>query len=294
MVATRSGDAQAPVTAAFPGEWESNIKAPTSRTIIPKCVLSLPSGDFLQEYSDIVFLESGVEGLVFDFGIEVGGIVTIDFEPLSTSTATLGLAFTEAKDYIGRSSDNSNGGGGQDGALLHVIDSSSPNSYTMPVAKMRGGFRYLTLFLDSSSDLTLKIRRISLEINFQPTWKNLRAYQGYFHCNDELINKIWYSGAYTLQTNCAPANSGRISTSDRTGWQNDETIGPGSSVLLDGAKRDRWVWIGDMGVAVPTAFVSTGDLDSTKNALLAIYNNQVTVCPCLREGCYSDSGDTER
>lgn len=36
---------------------------------------------------------------------------------------------------------------------------------------------------------------------------------------------------------------------------------------MDGAKRDRAVWPGDMGIAVPTQFVSTFDLLPTKNAL---------------------------
>ena len=27
----------------------------------------------------------------------------------------------------------------------------------------------------------------------------LRDYTGYFHCDDELLNRIWYAGAYTNQ-----------------------------------------------------------------------------------------------
>ena len=64
--------------------------------------------------------------------------------------------------------------------------------------------------------------------------------------------------------------------SDEAGWLNNAFITEGDTVLLDGAKRDRWVWIGDMGMAVPSAFVGTGELESTKFALLAIYDNQVS------------------
>ena len=40
-----------------------------------------------------------------------------------------------------------------------------------------------------------------------------------------------------------------------------------TSILTDGAKRDRTVWPGDLGIAFPTAYTSTGDTVSTRNAL---------------------------
>ncbi|KAL0937980.1 alpha-l-rhamnosidase [Colletotrichum truncatum] len=273
----RDTSCHGPSSASFEGPWDKYNYAPSTRNVTPKYVLSLPNGEHISDYKSPVELSSGIEGLVFDFGIEVGGIVTVDYELSGASNASLGLAFTEAKTYIGQKSDNSNGGAGQDGALISNI-SGGVGTYVMPDAKLRGGFRYLTLFLTSSaSNASLEIRNINLEISFQPTWSDLRAYQGYFHSSDELLNKIWYSGAYTLQTNSVPGKTGRVGTSTlRSGWQNDAYIGPGSTVLLDGAKRDRWVWIGDMGTAVPSAFVSTGDMESTKNALLAIYDNQAS------------------
>ncbi|KAF4893319.1 hypothetical protein CGCF415_v012735 [Colletotrichum fructicola] len=272
----RTTTCDGPDSAAFPGDWDKYNYAPSSRNVTPKFILSLPSGEKISDFNSSVVLSPDGEALVFDFGIEVGGIVTVDYELSGYSNATLGLAFTEAKDYIGQKSDNSNGGTGQDGALTYNITSEGPGTYVMPDAKLRGGFRYLTVFLTNiQSNAALEIRNITLEISFQPTWSDLRAYQGYFHSSEELLNKIWYSGAYTLQTNSVPGKTGRVGTSTlKSGWQNDAYIGPGNTVLLDGAKRDRWVWIGDMGTAVPSAFVSTGDMESTKNALQAIYDNQ--------------------
>jgi hypothetical protein len=243
----------------------------------PKAVLSLPGGDIISKYlsDEPLILTPNDIGLVFDFGIEVGGIVTIEYT-LSKPNATLGLAFTEAKNYIGQNSDNSNGGSGADGALSVALSTEGGGSYTMPDAKLRGGFRYLTLFLNSGADdTTLTINSVGLEIAFQPTWSNLRAYKGYFHSSDSLLNRIWYAGAYTLQTNSVPTTTCRVSTGSSTGWNNNAICGPGETLLLDGAKRDRWVWIGDMGTAVPAVSVSTGDLKSAKNALLSIWDNQV-------------------
>ncbi|KAL3471257.1 Six-hairpin glycosidase-like protein [Aspergillus californicus] len=269
----RNSSCTGPSSPAFPGPWDANNYAPDSRTVQPKSILSLPNGNLISAYpSETALLTTDEIGLVFDFGIEVGGIVTVEYT--ASEDTTLGLAFTEAKNYIGRTSDNSNGGAGADGALLAPL-AAGDGSYTMPDAKLRGGFRYLTLFLDGSSNATLTIKDITLEIAFQPTWSNLRAYQGYFHSSDPLLNRIWYAGAYTLQTNSVPRTTCRITPSaSRTGWSNNAVCGPGETLLLDGAKRDRWVWIGDMGIAVPSASVSTGDLESTKNALLAIWDNQ--------------------
>lgn len=260
-----------PAAPFFPGPWDENNFAPASRHVQPKSILSLPDGEFISEYRDGPTTLSA-DGLVFDFGVEVGGIVTVEYA--AKGNITLGLAFTEAKDYIGRMSDNSNGGTGADGALYASLPGDGDGVYTMPDAKLRGGFRYLTLFTESETNSTLRIKNITLDLSIQPTWPNLRAYQGYFHSDNALLNKIWYAGAYTLQTNSVPAGTCRVSKSSDTGWNNDANCGPGETVLLDGAKRDRWVWIGDMGVAVPSASVSTGDLESTRNALLSIWENQ--------------------
>lgn len=147
----------------------------------------------------------------------------------------------------------------------------------MPDEKLRGGFRYLTLFLltNSTTGPGIEIGGINLEISFQPTWSNLRAYSGYFHSSDELLNRIWYAGAYTLQTNAVPVDTGRAWPGVSAGWANNGTLSNGSTVIVDGAKRDRAVWPGDMGVAVPAAFVSIGDLESVKNALQVMYDYQV-------------------
>lgn len=71
-----------PSQTSFPGPWESNIFAPASRTLVPKSVLSLPLGNFVSHYqagSDIALQTNDGQGVVFDFGLEVGGIITINY-----------------------------------------------------------------------------------------------------------------------------------------------------------------------------------------------------------------------
>lgn len=264
-----------PTDTAFPGQWQSNIYAPSSRTVSPQSILSAQNGQAISPFSGSAKLSGNGSQLVFDFGKEVGGLVTLQYS--STGPGNIGLAFTEGKNWIGEWSDSSNGGfKGPDGAIYANFTSAGKGTYVMPDNKLRGGFRYLTLFLvTNSTNTTVQITDISLEIGFQPTWSNLQAYQGYFHSSDELLNRIWYSGAYTLQTNAVPVNYGRAVPFVVSGWSNNGTLGPGDTIIVDGAKRDRAVWPGDMFIAVPSTFVSIGDLASVKNALQTMYNNQV-------------------
>lgn len=304
---------------AFPGPWEANILAPASRTVIPRSVVetlaTTVDGDMIPvsraPFNPIkvpLVLRSNGSQLVFDFGQEVGGLVTLKYtvsggnreggiegrdddgddgndrddsdddeeenrQPRRTDSPRsnqprLGLAFAESSDFIGQWSDASNGAfQGPDGAIYVELDVPGDNTYTMPDASLRGGFRYLTVFLvtegdnDNDADLTITLHDITLDLAFQPTWPNLRAYQGYFDCDDPALNRIWYAGAYTLQTNAVPPTTGRRVPFLKTGWANDGLLGPGHTILVDGAKRDRAVWPGDMGVAVPSLFVSTGDME---------------------------------
>ncbi|KAI2628854.1 glycoside hydrolase family 78 protein [Hypoxylon sp. NC1633] len=260
-------------TAAFPGEWESDMFAPTSRTVAPKAVFDLENGGSLSLES--VSFDSAQSGIYYDFGLEVGGVVTIQFTVSSTDgDGAIGIAFTEAKNWIGPVSDSSSGVyEREDGALYANFSSIGDISYVMPVEQLRGGFRYMTLFLAGASS-SVTINDVSLAISFQPTWSNLRAYQGYFHSSDDLLNKIWYSGAYTIQTNALHPQTGRAWPAPATQWLNNGVIGVGDTINTDGAKRDRTVWPGDMGVAISAAFYSTGDIESVRNSLSTLYSHQ--------------------
>jgi hypothetical protein len=98
----------APAAAAFPGLWDSNIYAPSSRSVKPATVLSYPSLKELGKFGGVaVSLQGNGSTLAFDFGIEVGGIATINYS--TNSPGQLGIGFTEAKNWIMQGSDDSNG-----------------------------------------------------------------------------------------------------------------------------------------------------------------------------------------
>ncbi|ORY61294.1 Six-hairpin glycosidase-like protein [Pseudomassariella vexata] len=261
--------------ASFPGEWEANIFAPSSRAVSPSALLDYHSGEHVSSWNGKTALGRDRIGLVLDFGREVGGIATIDYNVFSVEgNGAIGIAFTEAKNWIGPDSDYSSGNGAfSDGALYANFSKVGNFNYIMPDEYLRGGFRYMTLFLVAEA-ASISINNVTLEIAFQPTWANLQAYQGYFHSSDALLNKIWYSGAYTLQTASIPPSTGRAWPAPASGWSEVGELGPGYTILTDGAKRDRTVWPGDLGVAVPAAAYSTGDLESVKNGLQAMYDDQ--------------------
>ena len=43
-----------------------------------------------------------------------------------------------------------------------------------------------------------------------PTLSDLRAYRGSFRSNDDLINRVWYAGAYTVQMDTIDPLQGRV------------------------------------------------------------------------------------
>jgi hypothetical protein len=136
--------------------------------------------------------------------------------------------------------------------------------FVQTIGEQRGGFRFMTIV--SNSDVPVTISHVGVQNLFMPHWDDLTAYTGYFFTHDpefhdpDFLTKLWYAGAYTVQTNTidvhqarqqpCPSPQGRSAFSSRgtaglnayTGWANNATGGPvDGPVLVDGAKRDRCV-----------------------------------------------------
>ncbi|GKT49335.1 uncharacterized protein ColSpa_09516 [Colletotrichum spaethianum] len=117
-----------------------------------------------------------------------------------------------------------------------------------------------------------------------PSQANGRAYSGYFHSSNSMLNRIWYAGAYTLQLSTVDPREGSALIDYNRDWDHNEsptgswysnfTIANGTAVTTDGAKRDRIVWPGDMSIAVPGIAVSTYDMLAVRNALDVLFDHQ--------------------
>ena len=83
------------------------------------------------------------------------------------------------------------------------------------------GFRFVSIQLvDTMAKLEIK------ELSAISTYRDI-PYQGSFKCNDDRLNQIWMTGAYTVHLNM-------------------------QNYLWDGIKRDRLVWVGDLHPEVMT------------------------------------------
>eukprot|EP00656_Telonema_subtile_P002314 TRINITY_DN11020_c0_g1_i1.p1 TRINITY_DN11020_c0_g1~~TRINITY_DN11020_c0_g1_i1.p1 ORF type:complete len:536 (+),score=120.13 TRINITY_DN11020_c0_g1_i1:463-2070(+) len=124
---------------------------------------------------------------------------------------------------------------------------------------------------------TVEIAAVSLGFTASPTMDNPADYKNHFDSSDELLNRIWYGCAYTVQM-CSinPSHGRQWGPPSTPGWNNGVLIGSGNTLLVDGAKRDRTVWPGDMGVSSATAFATLGDTESSQNSLDTLYALQAS------------------
>jgi hypothetical protein len=119
-----------------------------------------------------------------------------------------------------------------------------------------GGFRFILLTLTTPGTVTLA----GLGVDFQAYRATARDYRGWFLSSDDQLNRMWYSGAYTLQLNMKPAGLNGLP---------DKRI-------YDGAKRDRSIWTGDLLVQGPTVLSTLGDVgaDYLRSSLDALFATQ--------------------
>ncbi|KAK4956393.1 hypothetical protein LTR10_005917 [Elasticomyces elasticus] len=270
-------------TAASP--YDEYILAPSSRTLHPVSVYKVNgtvsdasslTGD---SAGNAVFTDPSA--VTYDFENNIAGLVTLEVASVDEGQY-IGIAYTESSLWISGEGSDATADAGIDEALWFYA--SEPGNYTVSREHERGGFRYLSLLHNTTGNI--EISQVTVHYTPMPHYQDdqLRDYSGYFHCDDELINRIWYAGAYTNQMctidphygNALPfimkINSTQLG--NETGpnpWYSNYTITNGTSALVDGAKRDRLVWAGDMAIAVPAIVVSTNDLISIANSLDSLF-----------------------
>ncbi|KAI8936150.1 hypothetical protein NX059_007645 [Plenodomus lindquistii] len=261
--------------------WDAFNYSPASRNVEYISIFS-KSGNVtsLSETNHGLQLEPGSR-VSLDFGVEVGGWISfrVDVGNLTnTTTPQLSLAFAESPAFVRTISDDTGSTPTMDwDQALNVSLPPGSTFYTIPREKFRGGFRFLTI----NAFERLHVCNVTCEIGFAPNTPDLRNYGGHFYTpDDELLVKTWYAGAYTVQTNIAPKDTGRWLPQVRPGWAYNNSIGVSGPILVDGAKRDRAIWPGDLGIQGATAFLALGadGLDSIRNALdtLFYYQNATT------------------
>jgi hypothetical protein len=173
----------------------------------------LNTGKYLTLVSD----KGSKPGLILDFGREIqGGIeivtTTSNKNPVGRVHIRFGESVSETMSDVGTD------GATNDHAMRDFVV-ALPWLGRLEVGN--SGFRFVRIDL-VDPDTKIEIKEISAIF----TYRNI-PYQGSFTCNDERLNQIWITGAYTVHLNM-------------------------QDYLWDGIKRDRLVWVGDMHPEVMT------------------------------------------
>ncbi|SDO70838.1 alpha-L-rhamnosidase [Nakamurella panacisegetis] len=312
--ATAAADAIQPAAAAVtgpqPGKWQQYVDSPASRTIKPTAVVHAlarsgsitgPATNALAVDGKSVRLTStgnrtGSPLLTVDLGQDVGGLANVRILAASNPRPALHACFSESLAYLALTGSENNGEGnvapGCDTANIfngfpgvgytydsdsHQLDIPATLPGTATDKVLRGGFRYLTLFLDGPG--WVDVDGVTVTFTAAPAQTDLRNYAGHFLSSDDTVNKIWYAGAYTTQLDTGAANTAKSWPYVDGEADSSNAVVPGADptkeVIYDGGKRDRIVWQGDLAVEGPVTYLSTGDKDAVENSLASLASQQL-------------------
>ncbi|KAL1979888.1 hypothetical protein VTN96DRAFT_5022 [Rasamsonia emersonii] len=254
--------------------YSEYILAPSSRTLTAPTVhevngtvrnaaaLTAAGASSRTSNSSAVFVGAN-SSVTLDFGKNIAGNVRFQVDAVSGSNEYIGISFTESSMWISPDKCDATQDEGLDDPLWFAI--SGPGTYTADITHQRGGFRYLNVLHNSTGSVSLS----ALTVNWTavPQMSDPRDYTGYFHSSSEKLNRVWYAGAYTNQLCSIDSSTGSALRLPLSGWAYNYTIANGTAVLVDGAKRDRLVWPGDIVISGPSIFVSTNRLDAIRSGL---------------------------
>ncbi|KAH8908913.1 Six-hairpin glycosidase [Coniochaeta sp. PMI_546] len=309
-----------PNTTIFPGPWEKYIKAPRDKTRITPARIWKVKGNVStsgvngwargghEPGGGIAIGPGGV--LTLEFDENIAGRVCFEVEAVD-GEPEVNLAYSESSWFADTLPDATTDRQERDLALAFKFGNDSGQACVDPDF-VRGAFKYLTISLPYPTQKVLghdqdhgripvssyetgsttsqynrawvSLSGVWVNCTAFPSQSNGRAYSGYFYSSSNLLNRIWYAGAYTLQLSTIDPREGSAlidynrlvdgNKSPQGSWYSNFTISKGSAVTTDGAKRDRVVWPGDMYIAIPGIAVSTYDMSAVRNALDVLYEHQ--------------------
>ena len=284
--------------AAIP--YSEYVLEPSSRTLHPVSVynvngtvtgaesLTAPSFDSSLSAPGAATFSGSGSNATFDYGQNIGGWVHIHVDPSSSAGSQIGLTFSESSLWIAGYGSDATADHGLDAILWFTIEEGQ-QWYNVSHEYQRGGFRYLSLVTPLKEQGDIKVVDLITEFSPMPQIADdkLGEYTGWFHTDDDRVNRVWYAGAYTNslctidpKTGNSLVHLGNVTSTDTfpetdtVTWYNNYTIANSTAVLTDGAKRDRLIWPGDIAISGPSVAVSTSDLDSIRDSITAMFNLQ--------------------
>ena len=194
---------------AAAGHWQSYVETPKNADVCPTAVVST-SGTVTgargllcggSGNATLTMTTGGTSpSVLLDYGQDVGGIPSFVVSAES-GAPTLTAAYSEGLQYMGPNGDGSAPWGDGDPARSDSYPVSAPGTITNQL--VQGGERYEQISLTTPGSVTLR----KVGIHYIADRTQASGYKGYFVSSSDELNKIWYAGAYTLQTDLAPAHS---------------------------------------------------------------------------------------
>ncbi|THW94770.1 Six-hairpin glycosidase [Aureobasidium pullulans] len=222
---------------------------------------------------------NSVSAVTYDYTKNIGGLVSFIVSSSSDSEQYIGISYTESSLWISPDGSDATQNIAIDETLWFKI--TGPGNYSVEPLHDRGGFRYLNVYHNTTGNVTLS--HLQTYFTAMPHFPDdgIGEYTGYFHSNDEKLNRVWYAGAYTDQLCTIPSTAGNslvdLDATDPntpTVWWSNSTLTNGSSAFTDGPKRDKLVWPGDFAISVPGVFLSTDDAITVKLSLQQLFASQ--------------------
>jgi hypothetical protein len=244
-------------------DWQSYVLTPSSTTVTAPTVyyvsgdVTNPDGIAGGSGSTTLTYRVGEQApvIILDYGQVVGG-----YPQLQVTGSSPNLVWTAFSETAANMSPFG------DGAITTALlaDSGDPLTFELtPVLgsniltsnQIQGGYRYEMITLTAPGSITISTAPTIITAPL----KSASQYQGSFMSSSDLLNRIWYDGAYTINLDMIAAGTAGF-------------FGPYPlSILGEAAKRDRAIWAGDLLVAAATlhdVFGSFGDALTANNITL--------------------------
>lgn len=184
-------------------DYSEYILTPRSRTLVPAQVYkvngTVKNAAALAGTGGVsgVATFTGPSAVTYDFGKNVAGIVSFTTGAVDGPGEAIGFGFSESSLYISSEGSDATELVGIDELLWFPV--SAGTFIAADKAHERGGFRYLSLYHNTSGSTDVTNLTVHFTAIPQVADDELGKYTGYFHCDDDKVNRVWYAGAYTCE-----------------------------------------------------------------------------------------------
>ncbi len=199
--------------------------------------------------------------VILDYGQDVGGFTRFSY--YGATPNLLQASYSESLSNLTAIGD---------GALSSALLANSGDPWTFQIvpilgngswqgSQLQGGFRYQRIVLNLPGTVTLT----NILTEMTAPLRSPEEYSGKFLSNSDIINRIWYAGAYTINLDEIPAGT--------PGFNGPYPL----TILGEAAKRDRAIWAGDLlsaGITLHDVFGADGDAVA-RNSLQIMADNPV-------------------